>query len=771
MRFQASSPLLSSALTSPGGSSKPIPNQFLPSGSLPPPLVLPTTSGKIIPGQVQARYTSPHQLQNPIPAISLVSGSGHTSETTLNSTPGNAPRLPVSPIKQIETPNSLPRPPHAIRQFQPQLGSGQLNQQRILTNTTNGTGSLIVSPHMVRRAAPGLQDPNVANLVLPSPNSSPVGNIRMTSRPLNQIPNLPTTSGVILHHMQNTITPTGSIIPRPSPRLVIASGGLAPGSTNQGITSSIPQTVTRFIQTPTGPNSAMQTMTSPSPVMPSISSSNSTVANPSNLLNNAAQFSGSHPHTLMLRRGIPSSSSNQSQASSVPSKENLYIVALPSSEQHRLLQVGSNSSNNTINSSKAQTLLLSNPNAIVSQQGAQSAMPAGNVLKQSLGGSVAGQISGTSTPNQVERRNVAEILASLSGFTPDPKSNPGIISTPPTANVVTTLGPSLQVIPSVKGKSTPISVASSTSNLVIEPITPSSADNKSTTGSTAITSTPSSGGITITAFKSKPPPALTGASISTKATIITSTKTTGVRSTATILNSSGQNASTSAVVTTPATRVVRVLQSATGSSSRQIIHQSGGSGLSIASSSPTPVVIARKSLATPTTIVTASSTPATTISSTSTTTGGQARSRKQVLIPVDILSRIEEQESQTEKKSKDTESSKADEGADKTDNDDDSSVAKRIKRRRLSSTTNTAESDSTEPKSIQKSEDNKNSESGGGATASGSKSTTQGEIIPTTEFEQDILEEDLDDLEYVPYTSRKTKNKRGSAGGTRKGSK
>ena len=761
--------MLSSALTSPGGSSKPIANQFLPSGNLPPPLVLPTTSGKIAPGQVQARYTSPHQLQNPIPAISLVSGSGHTAtETTLNSITGNAPRLPVSPIKQVETPNSISRPPHTIRQFQPQIGSGQLNQQRILTNTTNGTGSLIVSPHMVRRAHPGLPDPNVANLVLPSPNSSPVGSIRMTSRPLAQIPNLPTTSGVILHHMQNTISPNGSIIPRPSPRLVIASGGLTPGSNNQGLTSSIPQTVTRFIQTPTGPNSAMPPMTSPSPVMPSIPSSNSNITNPANLLGNTAQLSGSHPHTLMLRRGIPSSSS-QSQASAVPSKENLYIVALPSSEQHRLLQVGSNNATSTINSSKAQTLVLSNPNAMVSQQGAPVSMPPGTVLKQALGGGVAGQISGTSTPNQAERRNVAEILASLSGFTPDPKSNPGIISTPPTVNVVTTLGPSLQVIPSVKGKSTPISVSSTTSNLVIEPITPSSADNKSTSGSTSTTSTPSSGGITITAFKSKPPPALTGASISTKATIITSTKTTGVRSTATILNSSGQN--TSAVVTTPATRVVRVLQSATGSSSRQIIHQSGGSGLSIASSSPTPVVIARKSMATPTTIVTASATSATTVSSTSASTSGQARSRKQVLIPVDILSRMEEQESQAEKKSKDTESSKSDEGAAKEDNDDDSSVAKRIKRRRLSSTVNAADSESTEAKPIQTSEDKKNVESIGVATTSGSKSTTEGEIIPSTEFEQDILEEDLDDLEYVPYTSRKTKNKRGSSGGTRKGSK
>ena len=141
------------------------------------------------------------------------------------------------------------------------------------------------------------------------------------------------------------------------------------------------------------------------------------------------------------------------------------------------------------------------------------------------------------------------------------------------------------------------------------------------------------------------------------------------------------------------------------------------------------------------------------------------------MIPVDILSRIDEQESQAEKKSKDMESTNSDEGANKTDNDDDSSVAKRIKRRRLSSTTNAAESNSTEPKSIQTLEDDKNAESGGVASASGSKSSNEGEIIPSTEFEQDILEEDLDDLEYVPYTSRKTKNKRGSSGGTRKGSK
>ena len=743
-----------------------MPNQLLQSGNLPPPLVLPSTSGKITPVPVQARYTSPHQLQNPIPAISLVSGSGHTtSEATLSSTPGNTPRLPVSPIKHVESANLVQRPPHSIRQFQQQL-----HQQRILTNTTNGASNLIVSPHMVTRTPPGLPDNTTGNLVLPSPNASPVGNIRMTSRPLNQVPGLPTTTGVILHQMQNTITPTGSIIQRPTPRLVIASGGLTNVSSHQGLTSSIPQTVTRFIQTPSAANAAIPPMTSPSPVIPSITSANSNVANSPNLIN-AAQFGGSHPHTLMLRRGIPSSST-PSQASGVPSKENLYIVALPSSEQNRLLQVGSNSSNNTISSSKAQTLLLSNPNTIVSQQGAQSSFPPGNVLKQALGGSVGGHISGTSTPNQAERRNVAEILASLSGFTPDPKSNPGIISTPPTVNVVTTLGPSLQVIPSTKGKSTPISASPSTSNLVIEPITPNSSEAKSTARPSAATSTPSSG-ITITAFKSKPPPAITGASITTKATIITSTKTTGVRSTATILNanSSGQNTSTSAVVTTPATRVVRVLQSATGSSSRQIIHQSGGTGLSISSSSPTPVVIARKSIATPTAIVTASSTPATTISSSSTSSSGQARSRKQVLIPVDILSRIEEQESQSGKKSEDNESSTADEKADNADIDDDSSVAKRIKRRRLSSTTNTAESDSSEPKSTPSTEDKKNSETTGSITTSGSKSAPEGEIIPSTEFEQDILEEDLDDLEYVPYTSRKTKNKRGSSSGTRKTSK
>ena len=37
------------------------------------------------------------------------------------------------------------------------------------------------------------------------------------------------------------------------------------------------------------------------------------------------------------------------------------------------------------------------------------------------------------------------------------------------------------------------------------------------------------------------------------------------------------------------------------------------------------------------------------------------------------------------------------------------------------------------------------------------------EIHASTEFEQDILEEDLDDLEYVPYTYRKSKNKRGNS--------
>jgi len=111
------------------------------------------------------------------------------------------------------------------------------------------------------------------------------------------------------------------------------------------------------------------------------------------------------------------------------------------------------------------------------------------------------------------------------------------------------------------------------------------------------------------------------------------------------------------------------------------------------------------------------------------------------LIPVDILSRIEEQESQSEKKGKDTELNVVEEGVDRPDDDDESSVAKRIKRRRTSSTTNTADSDATDSKLHTVSESKKNYEATDSTASSGPVSNTDGEILPSTEFEQDILEE------------------------------
>ena len=660
---------------------------------------------------------------------------------------------------------SLPRQPHLIRQLQTLHNSTQPNQQRILGNATPTHNNLIVSPHMSTRTPLGLTDANAGTVVLPNANSSSIGNIRMTTRPLQQLPNLPTTSGIILQQMANTISPTGAMLPRASSRLVIGTGAIASHPNNPTLVSSLSGTVPRYIQTQTRANTSVSTPQA-TPIITSISSANANVTPTTNLLGHTGHnYGSSQPHTLMLRRGVQSST-NQAQASDVAPKENLYIVALPSSEQHRLVQcqVGSNTTTNITNTSKAQTLLFTNPNPTLGHQGAPVKIAASdNVLKQALCGTVTGHISGTASPTQVERRNVAEILASLSGFMPQSSNNPAIITTPRTDNVVTTIGSSLQVIPSSRGKSTPTSAVSSGSNLVIEPIT-STKDNNTTILPSSLASTPS-GGITITAFKSKPPPLLSATTVSTKATIITSTKTTGIRNTATILNASTsvQNAPTPSVVSTPATRVVRVLQSATGSTGRQIIHQSGGSGLSIASS-PTPVVIARKSTATPTSVVSTTNTSTTTTTSTTNSNTGQARSRKQVLIPVDIQSRLEERETSPDTlKNKDVESKLASEGPSSIVSEDDSSVAKRTKRRRHSSTANVVTDSETSDTKISEGEGKRISGATERNTNAGIMSVSvDNEILASKEFEQDILEEDLDDLEYVPYTSRKSKAKKSS---------
>ena len=208
-----------------------------------------------------------------------------------------------------------------------------------------------------------------------------------------------------------------------------------------------------------------------------------------------------------------------------------------------------------------------------------------------------------------------------------------------------------------------------------------------------------------------------------------------------------------------------MLQSATGPSSRQIIHQSGGSGLSIASSSPTPVVIARKSTATPTSVVL----PTTTVASSAISTSGQARSRKQVLIPVDILSRLEEQDTHSDKKLMDPETREKNDDNDAQESDEDSSVAKRIKRRRTSSTTTaTVDPETTEIKSLSETVGKKSNETTeNNASSSIIPVPLDSEMLSSAEFEQDILEEDLDDLEYVPYTSRKPKSKRGGSSTSR----
>ena len=768
----ASSPLLSSALTSPGGAAKSGQTQLIPPGSLSLPVVLTTASIKTGASPATTRYTSPQQLQTPIPAISLVSAIGTTNTTSQISTTAN-PR--ISPIGLVDnTGTSMGQQPHILQQFRAQqTAATQINQQRMVANTTQ----VAVSPHMVTRASPRLPDAS-GTIGIQTQQAPTLGGIRMTTRPLQQLPNLPTTSGIIFQQMgQQTITPSGTIISRPNQRLVIGSTApLSSDSNNQQaslVNTSIATTIARYMQAETGAGSTLISRSKlDSSLISSISSPpGNTPLTATNLLaQTTTPVSSTHPHTLMLRRGGAPSSANQTITTPGGPKENLYIVAIPSSEQHRLLQVPSNSSTAAgLNTQKSQIILNANPN--LQQQ--RHTITSGNVLKQALAG---GHISGTSSPTQVERRNVAEILASLSGFMPEPPgNNPGINSTPPTVNVVSTLGSSLQVIPSSsKAKSTTPSPAPvSRSNLVIEAIKPTtSTDTKTSVSSLA--STPSSG-ITITAFKSKPPPVLSGASLSGKTTIITSTKTPGIHTSGTIMTSS-QSLPSPSVASTPATRVVRVLQSSAGSSGRQIIHQSSGSSLSIASSSssPSPVVIARKSTVTPTSVLATTTVSTATVTSSSISSSGQARSRKQVLIPVDMLPRLEEQETQSDKKKlKESHSKSTDDDKDDEGSDDDSSVAKRIKRRRISSTSGAVVDSEKLDESLSAQHEAKKATSANESISNQStvKALVDSEILASTDFEQDILEEDLDDLEYVPYTSRKTRNKKGSSSNKPKSTK
>lgn len=134
------------------------------------------------------------------------------------------------------------------------------------------------------------------------------------------------------------------------------------------------------------------------------------------------------------------------------------------------------------------------------------------------------------------------------------------------------------------------------------------------------------------------------------------------------------------------------------------------------------------------------------------------------MIPVDIQSRLEERETSPDTlKNKDVESKLASEGPSSIVSEDDSSVAKRTKRRRHSSTANVVTDSETSDTKISEGEGKRIS----GATERNTNAgimpvSVDNEILASKEFEQDILEEDLDDLEYVPYTSRKSKAKKSS---------
>ena len=143
----------------------------MPTGGLPPPLVLPTTSMKCVANPAQSRYTSPQQLQSPMPAISLVPDNSTSTVTPQISNPPNNQRFSVSPVGTVDNATTLQRQSPGLQQLQTQHNQSHPNQQRIITNTSHTPSNLIVSPHMVTRTPPGLSAVNSSNMVLPTPNS------------------------------------------------------------------------------------------------------------------------------------------------------------------------------------------------------------------------------------------------------------------------------------------------------------------------------------------------------------------------------------------------------------------------------------------------------------------------------------------------------------------------------------------------------------------------------------------------------------------------
>ena len=200
-------------------------------------------------------------------------------------------------------------------------------------------------------------------------------------------------------------------------------------------------------------------------------------------------------------------------------KENLYIVALPPDQLKRL------EGNHVVQyTHQGQMMLVSEPGkALAASQGQIvvskpiTYLPASSPLTSKLASSKS---SPTATPTaQTERRNVAEILASLSGLKPvDPPASSASSSRSSSPKQADKIG----------------------SNLVIEPIT-------STAATTTTTPTPVvSQGVTITALKSTP-------------TTPTDSKSAKARPLAAILGNSGtstQKVARSSPASTPQPTVV-----------------------------------------------------------------------------------------------------------------------------------------------------------------------------------------------------------------------
>jgi len=334
--------------------------------------------------------------------------------------------LQPPPSAGLQPSSQQPQPHHAdsrtaqMMRSSPLLSSALTSPTKVTTTTTT----------MTRVSLPGPISTQAISLPQ-QPSPIPIVPSVIARHPLPvPLPQVPTMAAILQQ-------PPASLQQRPPPPPIVApSGNIRPaaiGPTQARLKTSPPKTVTV-----TAGGAKVVTSAGGGPVI-MLPSSVTAAAGPANktlvtatksLPPKATSPAPQQPRIATLPAGVNIAHvvKKANQQLSVPvtvsgsvggAKENLYVIALPPDQLRNLESSGLGSQMVTLVSGEKAAA------AIKSKVAEAGAGGGGGLIVTKAGGTagVAGSGSATptpGTPNTVEKRNVAEILASLSGLVPDP---------------------------------------------------------------------------------------------------------------------------------------------------------------------------------------------------------------------------------------------------------------------------------------------------------------------------------------------------------------